>query len=130
MRGRNPRDTMRDIPLNPSKAFIALNPHLFPHATRPNNPAPGPEPKQAVCDDPLGAIARKEGHPGRVSLRVVSYRRRTIDPDNAAPKYFIDCCRYIGLLRDDRLEDIELSISQVKVKKAADERTEITIETP
>lgn len=90
--------------------------------------ASSPKPEQVILDEPVAEKAgeTKDSAPIHVSIR--SYRRRLLDPDNACPKYFIDCLRYSGLIPDDRPEDITLQVSQVKVKTKAEERTEITIE--
>lgn len=83
----------------------------------------------AVCDEPLATEAREGGDTGRVRVSVISFRKRLCDPDNLCPKYFIDCLRYAAIIRDDRPQDIELSVSQEKSK---DEKTtiEITALTP
>jgi len=89
-----------------------------------------PQPERAVRHESLGQEAREESHSGRVSVRVTSYRRRLLDPDNLCPKYFVDACRYAGFIRDDTAEEIEFTVGQVKVKAKEEERTEITIEMP
>ena len=50
-----------------------------------------------------------------------------LDPDNLCPKYFVDGLRYAGIIPDDTARDIVLHISQEKVDKKEEERTEITI---
>lgn len=77
------------------------------------------------------SVAKKEGksiNSGRVLVRIVSYRRRLLDPDNLCPKYFIDCLRYAEIIKNDREEDIELSVTQRKVNTRQEERTEIFVE--
>lgn len=88
----------------------------------------GPEPQCAVCDDSLGTAPREEANSSRVRVRVISFRRRLIDPDNLCPKWHIDCLRYSGLIPDDRVQDIILEVSQQKVKSKSDECTRIEIE--
>jgi hypothetical protein len=61
-------------------------------------------------------------------VRIISFRRRLIDPDNLCPKWFIDCLRYWGYIQDDRPQDIVLEVSQEKVQTKADEHTRIEIE--
>lgn len=99
--------------------------------TRPNPKAgglpPSPEPQQVVRHESVGPAPRKESHASRCVVRVVSFRRRLLDPDNLCPKYFIDALRYNQIIPNDRLEDIELQTAQVKVSRRQDERTEITI---
>jgi len=108
---------------NASEAFIKRNAEDCP-----DSQAPSPKPKRPFCHEPLGKVAREEEDSGRVRVRIVSFRKRLIDPDNLAPKYFIDCLRYAGFIRDDRAQDIALEVSQQKVKSKAEEYTRIEIE--
>lgn len=84
------------------------------------------EPQPVVRDEPLAAPPREAGDAGRVRVSVVSYRARLCDPDNLCPKYFIDCLRYAGLIRDDSPECITLEVRQVRCARR-DERTELLI---
>ena len=88
--------------------------------------ASGAKPEQVVCDEPLGTPEREESYSGRIQVCITSYRKRLCDADNIAGgcKYTLDCCRYAGLIPDDRPQDIELTVKQVKSK---DERTEVEI---
>lgn len=88
---------------------------------------PSPIAQSLVRHEPLATAKGEKSHTGRVPVRVISYRRRLLDLDNATPKYFVDCCRYAGLIRQDTPDAIDYQISQVKVKKKEDERTEIII---
>lgn len=83
-----------------------------------------PEPKQAFQNESMGKASREGSHPTRFHVRVASYRRRLIDPDNLCPKYFIDCLRYCGWIPDDSAKQITLEVSQ---EKSINERTEIEI---
>lgn len=94
------------------------------------NKSPCAEPESSIFHEPLATNEGEKGHPSRVSLIVVSYRRRLIDTDNLCAKFFVDACRYAGFIKDDRAEDIEFSIRQEKVASKELERTEITITTP
>ncbi len=87
-----------------------------------------PVAKPAFCHDSLGAHEGKKSNTGRISVSIVSFRKRLLDPDNLAGgcKFILDCCRYEHLIPDDRAQDIILQTSQVKVTE--NERTEITIE--
>lgn len=112
-------------------AFKALG--LITDQTNDNpthNLPPCPEPQQIIRHEPLATGEGKEAHAGQVHVRVVSYRTRLIDPDNLCPKYFVDCCRYGGFIKNDTAKEIEFSVSQTKVKTKAEECTEITITTP
>lgn len=103
----------------------------FPHASKStialNSQPSSPQPQCAVCDEPVAEIARKEENPSRLRVRVISLRRRLIDPDNLCPKYFIDCLRYAQIIPNDRAQDIVLEVSQEKVKSKRDECTRIEI---
>jgi len=82
--------------------------------------------KPAVCHE---SVATKEGeriNSKRVHVGIVSYRRRLCDVDNLCGKYFLDCCRYAGLIQDDAPDKITYTIRQEKVTE--NERTEITID--
>lgn len=88
------------------------------------------KPEPAVRHEPVAEKAGEAGDTGGIQAHVVvtSYRRRLCDPDNLCPKYFIDCLRYAGLIRDDRPQDISLEVRQQKVAHRKDERTGIVIE--
>lgn len=88
----------------------------------------GAKPEQIVWDEPLATPKGKEGNTGRFRVCVTSYRRRLADLDNLAPKYFVDCLRYAGIIPDDNPQSIDYSVSQIKVRKKEEERTEITID--
>lgn len=84
------------------------------------------KPQCPVQDEPV-AEAKGEGeNASRVRVRIVSYRKRLVDPDNLCPKYFVDCLRYAGLLKDDSARHVALTVEQIKVK-AGGERTEIEL---
>lgn len=83
--------------------------------------------EQVIRNEPLAAVERKEAHSGRVFVVIKSYRCRLTDPDNLCGKYFLDCCRYAGFLRDDTAAEIDFSITQEKVKRKEDEKTTVEI---
>ncbi len=100
--------------------------HAIPH---PNHGAPsGAVPKPAVLDAPVEPVQGETLYAGRVHVRITSYRRRLLDPDNLTAKWFLDACRYARLIRDDKPEDITYQVGQEKVARKEDERTEIVIE--
>lgn len=84
--------------------------------------------EQALRHEPLAKKKGKEGHTGRFRVCVTSYRRRLTDQDNLAPKFFVDCLRYAGVIPDDSPQAIDYSITQVKVRKKEEERTEIEVD--
>jgi hypothetical protein len=75
-----------------------------------------------------GTLATHEGEEtdsSRVHLRIVSIRKRLIDPDNVSAKWLIDCCRYAGIIRGDEHDKITLQIEQRKCGKGESEATQI-----
>lgn len=85
------------------------------------------KPEQTVRDESLAKAKGKESYTGRVRVSVTSYRRRLADLDNLAPKYFVDCLRYAGIIPDDDPQSIDYTVSQIKVRKKEEERTTIEI---
>jgi hypothetical protein len=85
------------------------------------------KPECAVPHEPVAAPEGKAQNPGRVLLRITSFRRRLIDPDNLCPKYFIDALRYAQVIGDDSAAHITLEVSQIKVKTKTEERTEVEV---
>lgn len=83
--------------------------------------------KQATRNEPLAKNEVKEKDSGRVIINITSYRTRLCDPDNVSPKYIVDAMRYEGLIKNDTIQDIDLTVQQVKVKTRKEERTEIEI---
>jgi hypothetical protein len=79
---------------------------------------------------PLAKAKAQKPDTGRVLVRVVSYRRRLLDEDNLSEKYFVDCCRYAGLIPGDGPEQTKIEVSQVKVVRKEEERTQLTITYP
>lgn len=110
------------------EAQRARKPH--DHPTRPE--IPNAKPKR----DKGGALGRplpaQDSSLPRVTLRIVGYRARPLDPDNFASstKSLIDGLRKAGLLTDDNFWAIKLETEQVKVASYAEEKTEVTITTP
>src|SRR5262245_39003348 len=78
---------------------------------------PRSEPQQIVRNGTVRQEPRKETNPTRRRIRIVSYRKRLIDPDNLCPKYFIDALRYEGIIDDDSAKHIILEVTQEKSKR-------------
>lgn len=106
---------------NASKATIARNADA-------DSQASGPKPQRTVRNESLAKGEGEKENPDRVRIRIVSLRRRLIDPDNLCPKYHVDCLRYAGFIRNDTADDIVLEVSQRKVESKADECTLIEVE--
>lgn len=115
------------ILLGPSQCFVnvACGTVLMYETLDPSSSA---ELKQALRHEPLAKAKGKEGDARRFRVRVTSFRRRLTDQDNLAPKFFIDCLRYAGVIPDDSPQAIDYSITQVKVRKKEEERTEIEVD--
>jgi hypothetical protein len=90
---------------------------------------PCPEPKRPLCNDPVAEAPREESHYQRVIVRITSFRRKFLDPDNliGGSKYFTDGLRYAGLISGDAEAQIRLEVSQQKVSSKAAECTRIEI---
>jgi hypothetical protein len=86
--------------------------------------------KRATCDEPLAQGKGEKEVSGRVHFSFVSVRKRLIDPDNLVPKFYIDACRRIGLVKGDEHDKITLETTQRKAAKGEEEHTQITIQYP
>lgn len=80
------------------------------------NPDSKRKPKQAICNEPLGQNEGKKATKGRILVRITVARKRLTDPCNCTQKYFVDALRHVGLLADDREEDIVLEVRQKKTR--------------
>lgn len=113
-----------------SEVLRKLFPNVSP-STLKRNPDFGsalPDPiAQPAVRSPDLPDAGKEKNPGRCAVRIISCRRRLIDPDNLCPKFFIDALRYEGVIAGDSAKHIVYSIEQRKVKSQKEERTIIEI---
>lgn len=87
------------------------------------------KPQCPVQDEPVAEAKGEAQHPRRIVVRIASFRRRLLDPDNltGGTKYFVDSARYAGLIPGDRPDQITLEVSQHKVSRKEEERTEIEI---
>lgn len=103
---------------------------LFPHASASFlalNAGPAAVVERHLGDAALGPAQAKAVHPGRVLVRVTSYRHRLLDEDNLCEKYHVDCLRYAGIVQDDSAEKARIEVSQIKVGRKEEERVEITV---
>jgi len=94
---------------------------------QPQRKAQGSKPIRAVRNELLGVAQGKETDSASILVRVTSFRKRLIDPDNLTPKWFIDCCRYCGWIEDDTAKDVSVETRQEKVLAKEDETTLIEI---
>jgi hypothetical protein len=90
--------------------------------------ASNPRTPAFVESNPINAPLAKEEVQRRtgqkLSVRITSYRKRLIDPDNLCEKFHLDLCRYAGAIPDDAPDRITLETRQEKSKH---ERVEIEI---
>jgi hypothetical protein len=93
-----------------------------------SNPPQVPIPKRSAGYGTLAAPKAKARNPKRIPVRITNFSRRLYDPDNVMGKWHLDCCRYAGILKDDREQDIILTVTQEKVATKEEERTEIEID--
>ena len=96
----------------------------------PHNPHPLPELERNPSPRTLATHEGEEGGAGRVHLRIVSIRKRLLDPDNLSPKWIIDCLRYASIIRGDEPDKITLQVEQRKCGKGEAETTQIFITLP
>lgn len=78
----------------------------------------------------MGPAQGEKECPCRITVRITSFRRRLLDPDNlvGGAKYLVDGLRYAGLIPGDRPDQIELQVRQVKVSNETEEKTEIELQ--
>ena len=63
-------------------------------------------------------------------VRVTSVRKRLADEDGLCEKYFVDLCRYAGIIPSDAPDKTTIANRQVKVKTKDEEKTVITVISP
>jgi hypothetical protein len=96
----------------------------------PHNFHPLPELERNPRPRSLATDEGQEGGAGRVHLRIVSIRKRLLDPDNLSPKWLIDCLRYARIIQGDEPDKITLQVEQRKCAKGESEATQIFITLP
>jgi hypothetical protein len=86
------------------------------------------EPQRLCREGPLEeCLHDQKASTERVHIRIVSTRKRLLDPDNLVPKWHIDCLRFIGAIRGDEPDKITLEVSQVKAAKGQQEIVTIEV---
>jgi hypothetical protein len=104
-----------------SKAFFDANSGVCPKADQPT-PRPALE----------RPVEGKEKMPARISVEYVLYRVRLLDPDaiHGATKVCTDCLCQSGLLPGDGPEQINLEVTQERVRHKSEQRTTLKITYP
>ena len=95
-----------------------------------HDPHPLPLLERNPCTGTLATHEGEEGRASRVHLRIVSIRKRLLDPDNLSVKWLIDCLRYSSIIRGDEPDKITLQVEQRKCSKGEAEATEIWLTFP
>lgn len=95
-----------------------------------HNPHPLPIVERHTSTGTLAKDEEQEIGAGRVHLRIVSIRKRLLDPDNLSVKWLIDCLRYSSIIRGDEPDKITLQVEQRKCAKGEAEATQIFITFP
>jgi hypothetical protein len=88
--------------------------------------------KVAVLESNIsnGALGKSEGKRTNTALflvRVTSIRKKLLDEDNLCEKYYVDCCRYAGLIPGDEPDKTKIEVCQRKAKKGELEHVLIDI---
>lgn len=122
-------DAMR-LAMHRSPALRQPNYARTPTPQNPRQTAQPERPAEREGSKLADGPALKETGPERLHLRIVSVRKRLLDPDNLVPKWTIDCLRYCGVIRDDTSAHLVLETDQRKAAKGEEEHTEVTIYTP
>lgn len=109
-----------------SQSFIDLN-------DKTGRPQETSKPEHPARDEQVGKNKREARDPRSRVVRIISRRRRLIDPGAnlwGGSKYFEDSLRYAGMLWDDSEAFIQISVRQEKVETEEDEATIIEIDIP
>ena len=103
-----------------SQSFIKIN---FPDGnTRPIDklePSPRVRPLAKKKDE--GSTCQ------RFLVRITAFRHRLLDEDNICEKYYVDLCRYAGIIPNDAPDQVSIESKQKKVRKSEKERVIIEI---
>jgi len=94
-----------------------------------NTEVPAGQPKQDIRTAVVDAPPGKEKSDERACVRIVMFRVRLLDPDNAvgSTKPLIDCLRACHLISGDSEKEIDLQVTQQKVHHFREQRTELKI---
>lgn len=79
--------------------------------------------------EPLSEVEGKEGDPSRLLVCIESVRTKLLDTDNlyGGAKFYCDFLRYCGAIPEDTEDQIELKVTQRKVRKGEEEKTIIEV---
>lgn len=82
-----------------------------------------------LLHEPLSEVEGKEGDPSRLLVLIESVRGKLLDTDNlyGGAKFYCDFLRYCGCIKEDTEAEIELKVTQRKVRKGEEEKTIIEV---
>ena len=82
-----------------------------------------------LFNEPLSEVEGKEGDPNRLLVLIESVRGKLLDTDNlyGGAKFYCDFLRYCGCIKEDTEAEIELRVTQRKVRKGEEEKTIIEV---
>jgi hypothetical protein len=91
--------------------------------------SPPPLSQSPLFHEPLSEVEGKEGDPSRLLVCIESVRSRLLDTDNlyGGAKFYCDFLRYCGAIPEDTEDEIELKVTQRKVRKGEEEKTIIEV---
>ena len=97
--------------------------------TKAKRKAPPTVTQPPLFDEPLSEVEGKEGDPSRLLVCIESCRTRLLDTDNlyGGAKFYCDFLRYAGVIPEDTEDQIELKVTQRKVRKGEEEKTIIEV---
>ena len=116
----NPDDIRRLFP-NASASLLAANAQ---------DSGATPVVECPIGSRPLAAGEAQKADSSRLHIRIVSVRKRLLDPDNLSEKWILDCLRYCGAIRGDEPDKITLETTQRKAAKGEEEHTLVEIWDP
>lgn len=98
-------------------------------STKTKRKAPSPLSQPPLFHEPLSEVEGKEGDPSRLLVCIESCRTRLLDTDNlyGGAKFYCDFLRYAGVIPEDTEDQIELKVTQRKVRKGEEEKTIIEV---
>jgi len=97
--------------------------------TKTKRKTPPPLTQPPLLHEPLSEVEGKEGDPSRLLVCIESCRTRLLDTDNlyGGAKFYCDFLRYAGVIPEDTEDQIELKVTQRKVRKGEEEKTIIEV---
>ena len=98
-------------------------------STKTKRKAPPPLSQPPLFHEPLSEVEGKEGDPSRLLVCIESCRTRLLDTDNlyGGAKFYCDFLRYAGVIPEDTEDQIELKVTQRKIRKGEEEKTIIEV---